>query len=246
MARLEINRPDRRNAMTRSMWASVPALVGQAEAAPGVRVIVVASSTPGMFSAGADIGEYRDHLGDAEWGLANQQDMSAGTAALRASRLPVIAVVDGPAFGAGAALVLAADLRVASERASFAITPAKLGMVYPYPDLVALVDVVGAAAARRLLLTAATIDAETALRMGLVDQAVPIDDLAASVQASIDQLVGNSPTSIASMKQAIAYAAQGQRDEDDLTRAWSAESLRSADHREGAQAFLERRSPSFG
>ena len=104
-AHLVLDRPDRRNALTQAMWRAIPMLVQEAEAS-GARVLVVRSSTPGIFSAGADIGEYRDSIGDVEWGVANQERVSDGTAALRASSVPVIAAVDGPAFGAGAGLVV--------------------------------------------------------------------------------------------------------------------------------------------
>ena len=115
------------------MWDEIPKKVTQAASSSGVRVLVVRSSSDGVFSAGADIGEYRDHIGDVAWGIDNQERVSRGTRALRESPLPVIAAVDGPAFGAGAGLVVSCDIRLATRRSSFAITPAKLGMVSPSP-----------------------------------------------------------------------------------------------------------------
>jgi enoyl-CoA hydratase/carnithine racemase len=245
-AHLVLDRPDRRNAVTQAMWRAIPAYVAEAEATPGVRVIVVRSSTHGVFSAGADIGEYRDSIGDVEWGVANQERVSEGTAALRASALPVIAAVDGPAFGAGAGLVVSCDLRVATLSSTFAITPAKLGMVYPFPDVVALVDVVGAATARRILLTGATFDAAQGLRVGLLDEVVSdAAALDAAVARLVDVLATNSRTSIALMKRTIALAAAGQRNDDDVTRGIVREALEGGDYAEGARAFLDRRPPTF-
>jgi enoyl-CoA hydratase/carnithine racemase len=245
VATLLIDRPDRRNAFTQTMWFELPRLVQAAEKLADVRVLVVASSTEGIFSAGADIGEYRDHAGDAEWAIENQGHVAAGTASLRGSALPVIAVIDGPAFGAGAALVASCDVRLATERTSFAITPARLGMVYPFPDTAALVDVVGPAAARRILTTAATFDAAEALRIGFVDEVVEPPELQAARDRHVDAFLANSATSIRIMKAQVAMASEGRKRDDDRSRAMTREAYEGGDFAEGTQAFLERRPPRF-
>jgi enoyl-CoA hydratase/carnithine racemase len=240
-----IDRPDRKGAFTRAMWEHLPRLVDAACADPAVRVLVIASTTPGTFSAGADIGEYRDHIGDVEWGVDNQETVSAGTAAIRAAALPVIAAVDGPAFGAGAGLVASCDVRIATARSSFAITPAKLGMVYPFPDTAALVSLVGLAAARRILLTGATFDAAEAHRIGMLDEVVDDDALDAAVDRVVTLLRSNSRTSIASMKRTLALATAGRTDDAEDTRGIVRDALAGGDYAEGARAFLERRPPQF-
>ena len=245
VASIVIDRPDRRNAFTQDMWNELPGLVAAACSTDSARVIVVRSSTPGVFSAGADIAEYRDHIGDVDWGIDNQERVSRGTAALRSAALPVIALVDGPAFGAGAALVASCDVRLASRESTFAITPAKLGMVFPFPETAVLVDLVGAAAARRLLLTGATFDAADALRIGFVDQVVGADEIESALSGQVEVLVANSPTSIRLMKVQIALAEAGQKSDDHVTRALVREALQGGDYAEGAQAFLERRPPRF-
>lgn len=245
VASLVIDRSARRNAVTQAMWDSMPGLVAEAEATDGVRVLTIQSSTEGIFSAGADIGEYRDHIGDVAWGIDNQERLSRGTLALRESSLPVIAAVDGPAFGAGAGLVVSCDIRLATRRSSFAITPAKLGMVYPFPDAAALVDVVGAAAARGILLTGRTLDSAEAHRVGLIDEVVDDSALDDAVARWSQLLIANSPTSIRLMKKSLAIAATGQRADDDVTRGFVREALEGGDYAEGASAFLERRDPKF-
>jgi enoyl-CoA hydratase/carnithine racemase len=244
-ASVVIDRPDRRNALTQQMWNALPELIDQAVASPGVRVLVVRSSTPGVFSAGADIGEYRDHIGDVAWGVDNQDRVSRGTRALRECPLPVIAAVDGPAFGAGAGLVVSCDVRLATSRSSFAITPAKLGMVYPFPDTAALVETVGAAAARSILLTGRTFDAQQAMAWGFLDEVVGDDGLDEALARWIAMLSSNSATSMRLMKKSIALAASGQRDDDERTQGFVREALEGGDYAEGARAFLERRDPRY-
>jgi enoyl-CoA hydratase/carnithine racemase len=244
-ASVVIDRPDRRNALTQQMWNALPELIDQAVASPGVRVLVVRSSTSGVFSAGADIGEYRDHIGDVAWGVDNQDRVSRGTRALRECPLPVIAAVDGPAFGAGAGLVVSCDLKVATARSTFAITPAKLGMVYPFPDTAALVETVGASAARSILLTGRTFDAAQAKAWGLLDEVVADDALDIAVERWVALLASNSPTSMRLMKTTIGLAAAGQRDDDERTLGFVQEALEGGDYAEGARAFVERRDPQY-
>ncbi len=168
---LILNRAERANAFTEEMWDGLPALVEQAGAmaADGARVLVVRSAAERAFSAGADLEEYRAHADDAEWGLGNHDRVTRALDAVRDSALPTVAVIAGACVGGGAGLAVACDLRVCSDDSVFAITPARLGLVYPYADTLALVQLVGPSAARRMLLTGARFDAAWALRVGLVD-----------------------------------------------------------------------------
>ena len=227
------------------MWDALPGLVEDAAASKGVRVLVVRSSTEAIFSAGADISEYSDHVGDVEWGVDNQQRISQGTRALREAPMPVVAAVDGPAFGAGAGLVVSCDIRLATARSTFAFTPAKLGMIYPFPDTAALVDVVGVAAARGILLSGRTLDSSEARSLGLLDEVTADSGLDDAVKRWTDLLAANSPTSMRLMKKTLALAAAGQRDDDETTHAYVREALEGGDYVEGSSAFLERRAPKY-
>jgi enoyl-CoA hydratase/carnithine racemase len=131
------------------------------------------------------------------------------------SDLPIatIAAIEGPCYGAGVALAIACDLRVAGEGARFAITPAKFGISYPQEDVARLVALVGPGQASRLLLAAGSIDSAEAARIGLVEL------VAADVAAAVDELAGaicaNSGESVAVLKRAIRLAGAGVgRDEE--------------------------------
>ena len=167
IARITLARDGRRNAMGAAHFhelAHIAAAVPR-EAA----VVLLQSGVPGIFSAGADLSEAA-RLADApELRAPFRLAIRAAVESLAALPMPLVAAIDGGCHGAAVALMLAADVRVASSDASFAIPPARLGIGYPAEDLARLLAVVGPGQAARLLFTAATIDAHEALRIGLVD-----------------------------------------------------------------------------
>lgn len=244
-ATLLLDRADKANALTQGMWDALPDFVAQAERTPA-RALVLQSVTPKVFCAGADVAEYRANAGSVEWGLANHTRVTAATNALHQCRLATIAAISGPCSGGGVGIITACDLRVATRNAVFAVPPAKLALVYPQPDTARLLDLIGPAAAKWLLLTASRVDAEWALRTGLVDQVVPDDGLDSAVATLVNQIAAGAPVSVRAMKRTIDLALAGQRQENDTTRELLTEALSHPDHAEGTAAFLERRPPQFG
>ena len=242
IARLIINRPSRKNALSSEMWAEIPRLLKEAS---GVRALAVQSATAGVFSAGADINEYRENAGNSEWGFESQARIGRAFSALRAFEAPTFALVDGPCFGGGAGIASACDFRIATESATFAITPTKLGMLYPYEEMVHLVDLVGVTVAKRILYSGATFTASWALRVGFVDDVVADADLYKSFDARIADLAVVSAAAVRNTKKMFARITSGVRVEDEIARLAIVEALESADHLEGLNAFLERRQAKF-
>ncbi len=242
---LILNRTEKANALTQQMWDAIPDMVAYAESMPGARVLVLRSASDSVFCAGADVAEYRDNTGSVEWGMANHARVTRATDALADCSLATVARIAGPCAGGAVGLIAACDFRLCSEDALFAVPPARLGLVYPQPDTARLVDLVGPAATKRLLLTAARMDARWALRVGLVDETVHLEDLDAAVDQLVAQVGSGAPVSIRAMKQTVAMALRGVRVETDETRSLLAAALRHADHAEGTAAFLERRTPRF-
>jgi enoyl-CoA hydratase/carnithine racemase len=245
VATITIRRPDKRNALTQQMWDELAVLATRVADSPAAHVLVVRSDVPGIFSAGADIGEYRRFAGDVAWGMASQARVGRALEGLRVLRIPTIAVIDGGCVGGGSSIALACDFRIASTSAFFAITPARLGLVFPHEDVTALVDLVGAAAAKRILFTGSRFEAEWALRSGFVDELHPSAELAAALDRWVDELTAVAPGSLRAMKEIIGLVRQGVRATTERSRNLVEEALASPDHREGVTAFLERRPARF-
>lgn len=239
VARLLIDRPDKRNAFNQAMWARLPELLAAAEAAPGVRLLLLRSATPGLFCAGADIAELMANKDDPAWRAANQAAINLTQHRLARFPLPTVAFVDGDCVGGGCGLAIACDIRVATPRARLGITPAKLGLVYPLHDVKLLVDLVGPGQARRMLYSGALLDAAEAARIGLVEV---VDD---APDALVEALVANSSHSTRAIKGFVRRVLDGQTGDDEETRAIFAAAFDGADFHEGASAFLARRKPEF-
>jgi enoyl-CoA hydratase/carnithine racemase len=195
IATIALDRPEARNAMPTAAWLDLAATVAQIPA--NARVVVIASTTPGIFSAGADLKDLARLAEDVPARAAFRDAMRAGIEAVAGLSMPTLAAVEGGCFGAAVALALACDLVVAGPDARFAVPPAKLGIAYPAPDVARLTARVGQGAARRLLFTADTIDAGEALRIGLADMI----DLPGDVAARI---AGNDPAATALLKRMAA------------------------------------------
>ncbi|GAB2919967.1 enoyl-CoA hydratase/isomerase family protein [Streptomyces sp. NPDC059173] len=231
VATVVIANPAKRNAMTPAMWRSLPELLERLAADPAVRVLVLTGSG-GTFCAGADISTLRESAATAQ-GLA-----VAAEEALAAFPRPTLAAVRGYCVGGGSQLAAACDLRFAEEGASFGVTPAKLGIVYPASSTRRLVALLGPATAKHLLFSGELIGTERALRTGLVDEVLPPGGLEQRVEEYAAVLASRSQLTQAAAKEFAA----GRTDRD---AHWAAEAHGSADTAEGVAAFLERRSPRF-
>jgi enoyl-CoA hydratase/carnithine racemase len=238
-AHLIIDRAAKRNAFNQVMWDALPGLVAQAMADDKVRILVLRSAEPGMFCAGADIGELSANARNSDWLLANQTAINRAQYDLTRAAKPTIALIDGDCVGGGCGLALACDLRVASARSRFGITPAKLGLVYPLHDTKLLVHLVGPATAKRILFTGSLIDAGEAHRIGL------IDEIADNADTLIETMTNVSGHSQRESKAMIRRILDGQVADDDATRALFAAAFTGADFKEGVDAFLNKRKPDF-
>jgi enoyl-CoA hydratase/carnithine racemase len=183
-------------------------LAGKAEesVAAGARLLLIAGAGS-AFCAGADLSEFEAMSRDAAAVAAFRDAMRDSLARLAALKIPTLAIIEGACFGAGVALAMACDIRVAAPAAGFAITPAKLGISYPQEDVHRLVSLVGRGQAARLLLGAVIIGGEEAAAIGLVEICSEAPEEAAASLAQA--MLANSPASLETLKRAIALAAAG-------------------------------------
>lgn len=237
VARLLLDQPERRNAMTRAMWRALPGLVAEAARA----ALLVVEGRGGHFCAGADISEFAGTYGTAEGIAAANVEIAAGVEALAARAGPSVALVRGACVGGGVALALACDLRLAAADARFAVTPARLGLAYSHGDTLRLVRAVGAARAREMLFSARVVEAEEALRIGLVQRVVGAEEMEAAVEA----LGAASRPALRAIKAMVGAIEEGALRETLALRALFEDAFRGEDFREGYAAFLEKRPPVF-
>ncbi|MCW5580184.1 MAG: enoyl-CoA hydratase/isomerase family protein [Luteimonas sp.] len=243
LARIGIDRPDKRNALATRHWAAIESALDAIAASPAR--IMVLSGVPGAFSAGADIDELGQLLVSPEAFAANNAQVQRTQ--LKLQRLPqtTVAVIDGVCVGGGLGLALACDLRLSSPRSRFAITPAKLGLVYSADDSRRLVHAVGMARARELLLTGRLLDAATALDWGLVNQLAGEEGLEALEQALLASLLATSGQARRGIKIVLGHLGGDASLSLADARAAFDDAFASTDFAEGAQAFLQKRTPSF-
>jgi enoyl-CoA hydratase/carnithine racemase len=244
VATIVLNRPSKRNAVSLAMWRRLGEIFAELGGRDDVGVIVLTGAGR-HFCAGADISEFASVRADAQSGRSYEAANEAATVALRDCRKPTIAAISGYGMGGGCALALACDLRVGDDSTRMGIPAARLGVVYGELDCALLYRQVGLANAKRVLFTGRAFDAQECLSMGLLD-IVAAEPALAAAQALAQEMVGNAPLSLAGSKLILEALSTGtvaaRRDEiSDLIEA----AMDSADYREGARAFLEKRKPAF-
>lgn len=239
---LTFSRPQSRNALTWDMYDAVARACDEVDASASLRVLVLRGSG-GAFAAGTDIAQFRDFRTGAD-GIAYERRLDAVIERLESVTRPTIAAVDGPAIGGGFALALACDLRVCTPRARFGVPIARtLGNCLSMATTARLVDLIGPARTRDLLLTARLVDSAEALALGLATRIVDADALESETRALARDLAQRAPSTVAAMK-ALLRRLRAHRtppDADDII----ADCYASDAFREGVAAFLEHRPPRW-
>jgi len=232
------------NAMSRAFMSELEAGLQQAAADPAVRVIIVTSRLPGMFSGGADIRELEglDAAGCAAF-IALGQGLFSRVGEIPK---PILAVINGVCLGGGMELAMACDLRVAAESARFGQPEVNLGVVSGWGGTQRLPRLVGKTRGLEMLLFGEQISADDASAMGLLNRVVPDDMLMAEAAALAKKLAAKSPVALAKVKETVQRGLslplpQGLREE---TRCY-VEAYCSDDAKEGIRAFLEKRPARF-
>lgn len=245
VARLSIDNPTRKNALTLAMWQAIPDAVAAAEAVDAARVILLSGAGQTDFSAGADISEFATVRKNAVTARHYEEANSAAFRAIRAARMPVLASIRGVCFGGGFGLAAAADLRLADETARFCLPPAKLGLAYPVDAIADIVAGLGSQRARRALYTGEDYGAAEMKAAGFLETVTTPERLETEALALAEAIAANAPLSIRSAKLAIRALVEDRPELAVSAGEIGASTFDSADYAEGRQAFAERRKPVF-
>ncbi|MGR9092625.1 MAG: enoyl-CoA hydratase/isomerase family protein [Gammaproteobacteria bacterium] len=239
IAVLTIDNPAKRNAMSREMMADLAAYWDELEHSE-VRAIVITGGGDKAFNAGADVS------GD----LSASEEMARmiNRALLKTSAYPkpIIAAINGVCAGGGVELMLSSDIRVAAPHARFGLPEVKWA-IYPFGGATAkLVQQIGYVHAMKLLLTAEMIEAEEAVRIGLINEIVPAGELLDRALSLARTIAANSPVAVQAVKQHIsAGVAEAALARETAEQAHGDRVRASADFNEGVSAFREKRSPKY-
>jgi enoyl-CoA hydratase len=243
---LVFNNPERRNAVSLEMWENIRTVLDAYDGDDEIRVVVLRGAGDKAFASGADISQFEEKRSNAE--AAEAYARVSQTARDRMGRLskPLIAMIRGFCMGGGLAVALKADLRIASEDAQFGIPAARLGLAYAFESLKALSDLVGPAFAKEILFTARRFKAEEALRIGLVNRVVPVEQLETTVREYAAMIAENAPLTIRASKLGLTEVMKDP-DKRDLAAVENLNRLcmDSQDYAEGRRAFMEKRKPNF-
>jgi enoyl-CoA hydratase len=244
IARVTVDRPDKLNALNATVIRELGEAADRIATDNDVAGAILTGSGSRAFVAGADISE-----------VAGQGAIEGRNRSLEGQRVfrrlercgkPVIAAVNGFALGGGCELAMACHIRIASEGAKFGQPEVKLGIGPGYGGTVRLPRLVGTGRALELLLTGGMIDAHEALRIGLVNRVVPADRLLAEAEAMLRTILENGPLAVRACLELVDAGSDTTSDEALLLEAGYFGLLSAtADMREGTQAFLEKRKPSF-
>ncbi|MEM6768142.1 MAG: enoyl-CoA hydratase-related protein [Bacteroidota bacterium] len=238
-----LNRPKVLNALRRDMIYELQDAIKKFIGDPTLRGAVIIGSGDKAFAAGADISEFKD-LDSLETAIEGGRLGQDVFQLIEDAPKPIIAAVNGFALGGGCELAMACHMRIAAENAKFGQPEVKLGLIAGYGGTQRLAQHIGRAKATELLLTADMINAEEALRLGLVNYVVPLSKLTEKCLEVLRKIYEQSPLAVAFTLDAIGSGVKGEdgyrRERENFAKA-----LLSEDGKEGTTAFLEKRKPNF-
>ncbi|MCS7207534.1 MAG: enoyl-CoA hydratase-related protein [Dehalococcoidia bacterium] len=246
IATITFNRPTQRNAMNYQMWLDLQRLMVDLEHDPQVRVVVFTGAGDEAFSAGADIKDFDLYRNNADKARLYAHASEGAMDMIEALPKPTISLIKGYCIGGGCELATATDIRIGADNARLGITAARLGITIGFKEMRRLVDCVGPAGAKYILLTARLLDAQEALRLGLLHQVVPLAEVEAYTYRLAQEIANLGPLSHRYNKRILHKVITDPALR--LTPEEEAMPFRvfdSQDYHEGRRAFLEKRKPQF-
>jgi enoyl-CoA hydratase len=249
VATLTIHRPEKRNSLTPMLLIELHEVLERFSQNDEVRCVIIRGEGDTAFSSGYDIAAIPTQVSpEVQETLKKQNPLELALNSVRNFRYPVIAMINGYAFGAGFNLCACCDIRIAAEDVKMGMPPAKLGLIYHPGGLRQFIEAFGIARTKEIFLTARTFTGKELLVKGIVDYLVNRPELGAFTRDYAEKITENAPLSLKGMKKIINMFGDAMMLEDKAVRA--AEDIikvgfQSDDLREGQMAFIEKRKPKF-
>ena len=244
IATITLNKPDKMNAMDHGMWLGLTELLAQTSADDELRCVVLRGAGGKAFSAGADIEEFTRLRANSAQARDYAQVTGDAMQAIRNSKHPTLAVIEGACVGGGLEVASVCDMRICGTSSRFGVPVNKLGLVMSYGELSGLVDLVGGATALEIVLEGRVFDAQEAFAKGLVNRVVADADVLAEGQATARRIANGAPLVARWHKAFVRRLAQPEAvtppEADEAYACFDTE-----DFRIGFQAFLAKTKPAF-
>jgi len=245
IAKVVVNRPERRNAFKAAMWFELRDIMESLGNDPETRVVIITGAGDKSFVSGADISEMTGKFPPVKGG-EKVNPVAIAMRVVEDLEKVVIAMINGYAIGGGCELAMGCDLRIAADSAQMGIPSAKIGICISFENIKRLVQFVGPSKAKDILFTGRLLPAQEALSVGLVDYVVPHAEIESFTTELATQIVQNAPLSVLGAKKTINILSRNpnmHEIEDEFY--FSKQCYLSEDFKEGVQAFLEKRKPRF-
>ena len=247
IATITFNRPDQRNAISYEMWGDLAEILDELERNLSIRCVVFRGVGGEAFSAGADIKDFDEHRYDSRSAARYAEAFEAALARTEKLRCPTISAIQGFCVGGGLELASSTDIRLATKESKFGVPVNRLGLTAGWDELRRMIAVAGIPAVKYLVLSGRIIDIDDAMRFGLVTMAVKDDEFDDAVDKLAGQIESGAPLSARDHKIMIRQLSVDPNtenlNEDEFNLQFRV--FDSADFREGAMAFKEKRRPAF-
>lgn len=249
IATLVLNRPEKRNSLNPTMLLKIAELLGELSKGDDIRTVVIRGAGDKSFSSGYDISEIpTDIPEDLAKELRKKNPQEIGLGAIEKFPYPVIAMIDGYAYGAGCEMAITCDIRIASDTSKMGIPPSRMGLVYHPMGIQKFINVIGLANTKEIFFTGRFYEIEQAKEMGMVNYVVPKSELHSFTYDLAEEIANNAPLSLKGHKhifnKLLHYQGVGKENRAEIEK-MIIDAFNSDDLKEGAAAFFEKRKASF-
>jgi enoyl-CoA hydratase/carnithine racemase len=248
IATVVLNRPEKLNALNKAMWHGVGDAMRQLDGEDAIRCVVLRGAGDKAMGPGADIAEFADERANSSQARAYGHLMHDAMGSIKACRHPVIALIKGLCVGGALELALMCDMRICGEGSRFGVPINRLGLVMAYPEIEALVGLVGRSVALEILFEARVFGAAEAKEKGLVNRVVPDDRVEEEAYAAARRIADGAPLVNRWHKRFVDRVLAGHRAAEPLSEAELAEGYAcfdTEDFNTGYRAFLAKQKPEF-